>query len=103
MTQRLAAVAALLVFTVCLLVGGFAANNPFVTSVERALVAMLATLGIGLIVGWMAQKMLQESVAQSDQSSQNAQPGAAGMAGAAGGTDVPPSPASVVNAARKKG
>lgn len=62
MVQRLAAVSALMVFAVCLLVGGFAAGNPFVSAVERALVAMLGTLILGLVVGWMAQKMLEESV-----------------------------------------
>src|SRR5277367_2988797 len=65
MAQRLAAVAALIVFAICLLIGGFGAGNPFITAVERALIAMAATLGIGLIVGWMAQKMLEDGIAVS--------------------------------------
>jgi uncharacterized membrane-anchored protein YhcB (DUF1043 family) len=62
MVNRMAAVTALLAFVVCLIVGGLGADNTFATTVERALAAMAATLVIGLIVGAMARKMLEENV-----------------------------------------
>jgi len=62
MANRIAAVAALLAFVVCLVVGGVQADNPFTTTVTRALVAMLVTLLIGLVLGAMAQKMLGENL-----------------------------------------
>jgi NADH:ubiquinone oxidoreductase subunit 6 (subunit J) len=62
MVNRMAAVMALLVFVVCLVVGGIGADNTFETTVERALTAMAVTLVIGLIVGAMARKMLEENV-----------------------------------------
>ena len=43
--------------------GAFGADNSFVTAVERALGAMIVTLFVGLIVGWMAQRMIDENVA----------------------------------------
>jgi NhaP-type Na+/H+ or K+/H+ antiporter len=83
MAQRLAAVAALIVFSVCLLIGGFGAGNPFITAVERALVAMAATLGLGLIVGWMAQKMLDENIEAQQEHDKTAAAGALASAGGA--------------------
>jgi hypothetical protein len=62
MPQRLAAVMALLAFAVCLLVGGIQADNPFTTTVSRALLAMAGTFVIGLIVGTMGQKMIEENL-----------------------------------------
>lgn len=53
---------ALLAFAVCLLIGGLQAGNPFTTTVSRALVAMAGTFLIGLIVGTMGQKMIDETV-----------------------------------------
>jgi hypothetical protein len=61
MPQRIAASLSLIAFAVCLGVG-VAAGNPFGTVVSRALLAMLATLVIGLVVGAMAQKMLDENL-----------------------------------------
>jgi len=61
MVNRMAAVAALLVFAVCLIVG-VSADNTVATTVERALTAMAVTMVIGLIVGSMARKMLEENV-----------------------------------------
>jgi hypothetical protein len=61
MPQRVAAALALIVFAVCLY-SGSSAGNPFGTVVSRALLAMAATLVIGLIVGTMAQKMLDENL-----------------------------------------
>jgi hypothetical protein len=62
MPQRLAAVMALLAFALCLLVGGLGAGNPFGTAVVRALAAMAGTFVIGLIVGHMGQKMIEENL-----------------------------------------
>jgi uncharacterized protein YqgC (DUF456 family) len=62
MPKRLAAILALLVFAVCLIVGGLETGNPFATTVARALGAMVGTFVIGLIVGSMAQKMLDENL-----------------------------------------
>jgi undecaprenyl pyrophosphate phosphatase UppP len=62
MVNRMAAATALLVFTVCMIVGGLGADNTFSTTVERALTAMAATLVIGLVVAAMARKMLEENV-----------------------------------------
>ncbi len=45
-----------IVFAVCLVVGGLEADNTFATTVERALMAMMATLVIGLVVGAMAAR-----------------------------------------------
>ena len=60
MPQRIAAVMGLLVFTICLVIGGVQADNTFETTVWRALVAMGGTVVIGLAIGWMAQRMLDE-------------------------------------------
>jgi len=62
MAHRLAASLALLVFAACLYVGGVHAGNPFSTTVLRALLAMAGTYVIGLMVGAMGQKMIEENV-----------------------------------------
>ena len=62
MSQRIAAVLALLAFVVCLVIGGLQTGNSFGTTVTRALGAMLVTLIIGLIIGAMAQRMLDENL-----------------------------------------
>jgi hypothetical protein len=51
------------VFAVCLLIGGLQAGNTFTTTVLRALLAMGGTLIVGLVIGLMGQKMLDENVA----------------------------------------
>jgi hypothetical protein len=61
MPQRIAATLSLIAFAVCLCVG-IAAGNPFGTVISRALLATLATLVIGLIIGAMAQRMLDENL-----------------------------------------
>jgi NhaP-type Na+/H+ or K+/H+ antiporter len=66
MVNRMAAVTALLVFVVCLVVG-VGADNTFSTTVERALTAMAVTMLIGLVVGSMARKMLEESVKSEEE------------------------------------
>ena len=62
MPQRLAAVISLVAFATCLAIGSFQADNGFMTVVSRALLAMGVTFVIGLILGWMAQKMLEENL-----------------------------------------
>lgn len=61
MPRRLAVAVALVVFALCLACG-MAADNSFNETVSRALKAMFATLVVGLIVGAMAQKMLEENL-----------------------------------------
>lgn len=53
---------ALLVFALCLLIGGFGADNSFGTAVGRALVAMIGTYIVALIIGHMAKRMIEENV-----------------------------------------
>ncbi len=62
MTHRIAATLALVAFTVCILVG-LQAGNTFSTIVSKALVALAVTFGVGLVLGAMAQKMLDENLA----------------------------------------
>jgi hypothetical protein len=71
MTTRIAAVFALIVFTVCMVIGGLQAGNPFVTTVSRALVAMAGTYIIGLIIGTMARKMLEENLKVEEEKLRN--------------------------------
>jgi hypothetical protein len=62
MPTRLAAILALLVFAVCLVVGGLETGNPFTTTVARALAAMGGTFVVGLVIGAMGQKMIDENL-----------------------------------------
>ncbi len=64
MPTRIAAALALIVFAVCV-IAGIAADNAFSTVVTRALLAMVVTLVVGLVLGAMAQKMLDENLAQA--------------------------------------
>jgi len=57
----MAAALSMIVFAVCLL-AGLNAGNPPATILYKALVAMMGTLFIGLAVGVMAQKMLDENI-----------------------------------------
>jgi hypothetical protein len=59
--RRLGVAVAMLVFALCVLCG-MAADNSFTETVARALKAMFGTLVVGLIVGAMAQKMLEENL-----------------------------------------
>lgn len=63
MPRRLAVVIALVVFAVCIL-SGMVAENTFAETLRRALIGMFGTLVIGLVVGSMAQKMLDENARQ---------------------------------------
>ena len=72
MKNRIAAALSMIVFAICLVIGAFEANNGFVTTVQRALAAMMVTLVVGLIVGWMAQKMLDENLKNHEEKAHNA-------------------------------
>jgi hypothetical protein len=61
MVRRLAASMSLVAFFVCI-VTGLQAQNPFSTVVTKALIAMAATFVVGLVLGAMAQKMLDENM-----------------------------------------
>jgi amino acid transporter len=62
MPTRIASTLALVVFAVCV-IAGIGAQNGFSTVIVRALLAMIATLIVGLVLGAMAQKMLDENLA----------------------------------------
>jgi hypothetical protein len=62
MTRRIAATMSFVAFAVCIFVG-IEADNPFTTVVSKALLAMLVTFVVGLVLGTMAQKMLDENIA----------------------------------------
>lgn len=64
MIVRIAGTLSLVAFALCLVVGGLEAHNPFGTTVERALIAMLSTLVIGLFVGYGFDVLLKENLAQ---------------------------------------
>jgi hypothetical protein len=70
MPRRLAATASLIVFAICLLTG-IQAENSIGTSIQRGLVAMFGTLIVGLVVGTMAQKMLDENVQAQEEKVKN--------------------------------
>jgi len=61
MARRMAGAMSMIVFAVCLL-AGLSAGNPPATILYKALVAMVGTLVVGLLVGVMAQKMLDENI-----------------------------------------
>jgi hypothetical protein len=62
MVRRIAGSLSLLAFAICL-VAGLAARNSTATILANALLAMGVTFVVGLVVGAMAQKMLDENVA----------------------------------------
>jgi len=74
MIQRIAASLSLVAFSVCLLVGGLDAGNPFATTVWRALGAMITTLFVGLVLGTMAKAMIRENIETERQKLKNSQP-----------------------------
>ena len=63
MPQRLATTVALLAFAVCLIAGTFGAGNPFATAVGRALAGMAGTYVVGLAVGHMVRRTVDENLA----------------------------------------
>jgi NhaP-type Na+/H+ or K+/H+ antiporter len=89
MSNRLAGAMSLVVFAACL-VAGIAADNTLATTIGRALIGMAGTLVVGLVIGAMAQKMLDENLAsrrtEADAAAQAIQnSGAAQEKSAAGG------------------
>lgn len=64
MVRKIAGAAALVAFALCLAMGISAENN-FTTTLSRALKAMAVTFFVGLIIGTMSQRMLEENL--SDQ------------------------------------
>ncbi len=67
----------LVAFAACLLMG-LGAGNTFSTIVANALLAMGATFAVGLVVGVMAQKMLEENLSPrvtKDSGESKAKPG----------------------------
>ncbi|HEY8667445.1 MAG TPA: hypothetical protein VIL86_12315 [Tepidisphaeraceae bacterium] len=73
MPARIAAALAILVFAMCLLVGGLQADNTLATTILRALCAMGGTFVVGLVVGSMAQKMLDENLKKHEKKLQNSE------------------------------
>lgn len=66
MGNRIAATVALVAFAMCLLIG-IQAGNSFATTIQRALVAMAGTYVIGLVVGAMGQRMIDENLKAEEQ------------------------------------
>ncbi len=64
MPSRFAASLAILAFALCLIIGVVQADNTFLTTISRALVAMVGTLVVGYIVGHAGQRMIDERVVQ---------------------------------------
>ena len=73
MPKRLAAAFALIVFALCLVLG-IQANNSFSTTLSRALIAMAGTLVVGLILGAVAQRMLDENLKAEEDRLKNQSP-----------------------------
>jgi H+/gluconate symporter-like permease len=73
MIRRIAASMALVAFFVCVLTG-MHAENPFSTVVANALVALLVTFVVGLVLGAMAQKMLNENMAAANSADKSGNP-----------------------------
>ena len=69
MTRRIAASMSLVAFFVCILTG-LQAQNPFTTVVSKALVALAVTFILGLVLGTMAQKMLDENLATAQKNAE---------------------------------
>ena len=61
MANRMAGCCALVAFAFSLLLG-LRADNTFSTTVTRALIAMGGTFAVGILIGWIAQKMLDENL-----------------------------------------
>jgi hypothetical protein len=74
--NRIAAVLALVVFAVCV-IAGIGAENGFSTIVTRALLAMVVTLVIGMVLGAMAQKMLDENLSAAKKVEEKSEKGEA--------------------------
>ena len=69
--KRFAASLALVAFATCLLAGAAQSGNTFTTTVYRALLAMGGTYVLGLFLGVIAQKMLDENLEFEEQKLRN--------------------------------
>ena len=58
---------ALIAFALCLVMG-IVAENDFATTLSRALKAMFVTFFVGLVIGVMAQRMLDENLSDQPKS-----------------------------------
>ena len=70
MAKRMAGVLSIVVFAFCLLMG-LRAGNPFDTIVSRALVGMAGTYVVGLILGAVAQRMVDENMRDEERKLRN--------------------------------
>jgi FtsH-binding integral membrane protein len=68
--RRFAAVCALVVFALCLVLG-MRAQNTFSTTVSRAMLAMAGTFVVGLVLGSVAQRMLDENLKAEEERLKN--------------------------------
>lgn len=73
MSHKIAAIFALTAFSLCLLVGGIQVDNPFTTTIWRALLAMGGTFIVGLILGAVAQMIIDENLRIEEKNMENAQ------------------------------
>jgi NhaP-type Na+/H+ or K+/H+ antiporter len=73
MATRVAAALALIAFALCLVIG-IGASNSFATTLQRALVAMGGTLVVGLVLGAIAQAMVDENVKSETERLKNESP-----------------------------
>ena len=76
MIRKIAVAMGLLVFSLCLAMGGLQADNSFTTTVQRALTAMAVTLVIGLVIGTMAKKMIDENLKSEEEKLKKSSPSA---------------------------
>jgi len=70
MAKRMAGVLSIVVFAFCLLLG-LRAGNPFDTIVSRALVGMAGTYVVGLILGAVGQRMVDENMRDEERKLRN--------------------------------
>jgi NhaP-type Na+/H+ or K+/H+ antiporter len=70
MAKRMAGVLSIVVFAFCLLLG-LRAGNPFSTIVSRALVGMAGTYVVGLVLGAVAQRMIDENLRDEERKLRN--------------------------------
>lgn len=70
MAKRMAGVLSVVVFAFCLLLG-LRAGNPFSTIVSRALVGMAGTYVVGLVLGAVAQRMVDENMRDEERKLRN--------------------------------
>jgi putative copper export protein len=70
MPRRIAVCISLLAFATSL-VAGIGADNTFTTTVSRALLAMAVSFVIGLVLGTMGQRMLDESLKDREEKLKN--------------------------------